>query len=537
MVIPEVILPFDKIYDQTRDYTTAHSNGYDGRVTLEFLTALRINAEQVHTYLKTYVQYSDDFPANVYRSLEQKLEHAQEYHKEILIGRGNEEDIQNDLTATATLYVDYIRSVKAMCQSVWAKFDSVPIMKGLFLIVLTTCVSFVALLDLSFRSFLAAATVGFSIGTIVGLASTLVTPSQLELNLIGVLSLVTSVFFCSMCLPALLYLWKMKRELFSRAKSLLSPLSISNMSLLQIVTMTIMFYGISLVSNSFVIYEGDTIVFLLQSMVVCFMFNRLKRLFPMGKRTPRQHSVTIPQIIKSASPFVLLMVCIRATKLFYTCRDLQVGCEATSFTLALPSAVGPLSKLRFIASCLGVCLVPISLVVFLSNNTHSRYLNLWVVRALRYGLPIASLCVCGHWALLAQPQSTLDSLPHWQHVLLPRVVYCISGFTIALCVLQPFRKQSTVIVHEARAPPPFDSTKEHNASLTRETMMSCRTPAIATYEFARHRITPLPLMVVLVAAWIPVAMLLNDAIALSAIIMVIQVVLFIIALEKSEEGW
>jgi len=39
------------------------SNGFGGRVTLDFLKALRANAEQLHTYLVTYARYSDDFPA------------------------------------------------------------------------------------------------------------------------------------------------------------------------------------------------------------------------------------------------------------------------------------------------------------------------------------------------------------------------------------------------------------------------------------------------------------------------------------------
>lgn len=552
MIVPEVFLPYMEMPHQSR----GSPNGYEGRVTPEFLTALRINAKQVQKYLQTYIQRSDDFPTDVYQSLEWKLNHAESLHERVLLNDGR---VEENLTRFADGYVEYMKEVKRMCQSVWAKFDDVPIIQGLFILALSTSMSILMLLDMehSPNAFQKALPSGVISGFIVSMASFILHQPDLELSPSSLISLITSLGSCSLTIVSVLYLWHMRKPLFDKLKFVLSHQGISmfsNLSFLQITAFAIfILYGVSLLSNSFILYEGDVVIFFLQTMVICFALRRLQRELPIKKS--RECNCSVIQALRTLAPFALLMVCIRLTKLFHSCRDLQVGCEATTFTLALPTALeilGMPAKLRFLASCLGTCLVPMTLIVLLRKFRASRHLQFRLLAIVQYGVPVASLCVCAFWALQALPQSLLNSLPSWQHVFLPRVVYCVSVVTGILSALQPFRERSTLVLRGADNGSEAGRTEEQseqNLRLRRGSSNCSKegkkqsSPVNADSSNRNQCQGPhldiirlLPVVILLVSLWLSMAMLLNDGIALSAILMVTQVALFFTALQKSEEG-
>ncbi len=559
MAIPEVFLPFYDTQDLTKHYSEAHNDGYTGRVTREFLTALRMNAQQIQRYLRTYVHYSDDFPPDAYHLLEEKLAIAHKLYDGIVSEEESRtaEDRQTVLTEAASAYVDYIRSVKAMCQSVWAKFDDRSILKGLFILLFSICLTPVTLLNVSraIHSLHKATTIGFTIGTVVAIVSVLLHPAQLELSFNGLISLVIPLVFSSLLLSCLLYLGKMRQEVVLRVSSLMASRHgfvslLYGLTFLQVVTMVVVvLYNVSMLSNSFILYEGDVVAFFLQSMIACFMFRRLKSVLSASHSVNRQKLSTI---LNTVLPFVVHLACVRITKLFHSCRDLQVGCEVTSFTFASSSAVetlGTLWKWRFLISCVSVTLVPVGLAVFISKNKNSRFIGQHLLMAVKFGLPVASLFICGVWLIQSLPQATLDELSHWQHVLLPRIVYGISGTTIALLVSYPFRNRSQSLVINEGADQPeknigqavsvsstADSKLQSSTRLRtqKETVEAPTLPAISQVHLTSTVV--LPLLVLVVAVWLPIAMLLNDAMALSAVVMVVQVASFILAVERSEEG-
>ena len=574
MIIPEVFLPWQTQQStEELDFSVEESEGYKGRVTQEFLTALQINAEQLQRYLKTYIKHSDDFPSNVYVSLQNKLAHAQKLHGDV---KSRPDSSQAELTDTATAYVEYMRDVKTMCHNVWAKFDDFHINQGIILFSLTVLMTLLTLLDpnMSLTYLDRSLTIAFPLGVSVSLVSLVVSPLPLELGVSSLLDVLLSLSFYPLTLVHSLFIsYHIYNILVGR--SLIQHISVLNQLSFTFVFSTIVALscGVSLVSNSFILYEGDMTIFFIQSMLICLIVQRAQCLG--GKCTVVQHTddgedtqrvngfqhkshFSLISILKVSWPLLLAMVAVRLTKLFHACRDLQVGCEATSFIQPYHSAIetlGRLANVRLYLSCFGVLSVPLALAVFVYFNGNTYRLSRWLLVCVYTALPLSSLCVCGFWFVQSLPQSTLDSLPHWQHVVLPRVVYALCVSAVAVCIVVPFGKaKGRNITHqEARENVREQSQTEGRQKLGSENIRHRVSTATGTStrdnDVKRDRVkdeisgsvsassVPAPIVVVivsLVALWLPTALVLNDGVGLSAVLLVLQQSLIIAALYSSQ---
>jgi phosphatidylinositol glycan class O len=578
MIIPEVFLPWQTQQStEELDFSVEESEGYKGRVTQEFLTALQINAEQLQRYLKTYIKHSDDFPSNVYVSLQNKLAHAQKLHGDV---KSRPDSSQAELTDTATAYVEYMRDVKTMCHNVWAKFDDFHINQGIILFSLTVLMTLLTLLDpnMSLTYLDRSLTIAFPLGASVSLISLVVSPLPLELGVNSILDVVLSLSFYpltlflvvhSLFLSYHIYNILVGRSLIQHLFSVLNQLSFTFV----FSTVVALSCGVSLVSNSFILYEGDMTIFFIQSMLICLIVQRAQCLG--GKCTVVQHTddgedtqkvngfqhkshFSLISILKVSWPLLLAMVAVRLTKLFHACRDLQVECEATSFIQPYHSAIetlGRLADVRLCLSCFGVLSVPLALAVFVYFNGNTHRLSRWLLVCVYTALPLSSLCVCGFWFVQSLPQSTIDSLPHWQHVVLPRVVYALCVSAVVVCIVVPFGKtKGRNITHqEARENVREQSQTEGRQKLGSENIRHRVSTATGTStrdnDVKRDRVkdeisgsvsassVPAPIVVVivsLVALWLPTALVLNDGVGLSAVLLVLQQSLIIAALYSSQ---
>ncbi len=109
----------------------------------------------------------------------------------------------------------------------------------------------------------------------------------------------------------------------------------------------------------------------------------------------------------------------------------------------------------------------------------------------RYGLPVAGLCVVGHWSVQLLPSNQLS---YWHHVTLPWVVYAVCGVTLVMAVWRPIRGAAT------------SSAKSGTA---------------------------LVIVVVVTSLWVPLTMLLNDGLALASGAIALQAVLSVQVLSKA----
>ena len=565
MIIPEVFLPWQA--GTTDDqFSVEASDGYGGRVTPEFLAALQVNADQLQRYLQTYVKHADDFPSNVYVSLQNRLARAQKLHEDVKSRLDSTK--QAELTATASAYVEYMRDVKTMCHNVWAKFDNFYINQGIILFTLTVITTFLTLYDtnLSLTCLWRNLRVAIALGMPLSLISLIVSPLPLEMGVSSIVDVILALSFYPLTIFLVIHSLRLSYHLYqlligkSITAQIFSPLNQLSFTYIFSIIVAVG-CSVSLLTNSFILYEGDMTVFFIQSILICFIVQRVQCVSEQcavvpssiseckeGTQRPKGHFAAY---LKTSWPLLLAMVLVRLSKLFHACRDLQVGCEPTSFVQPFHGAVeilGNLAGIRLFVSCLGVVCIPLALATFVRYSGKSHRLSRCLLLCIYAGLPLSSLCVSSFWIFQSLPQPTLDSLPHWQHVVLPRTVYAICSATIAVCITAPFRKRQNKSQNSVTNVGD-NINRVQNEGRRKLSSGNIRQRVVVATDISTHdsdskkdkvgnnSSVPASFVVVfvlLLAVWLPAAMVLNDGIALSAILMTLQLPLIILALSHSQ---
>ena len=412
MIIPEVFLPYQGSDSDSKNSDESLDDGFSRQVTMEFLVALQENALQIQKYLTTYAKHSDDFPSDIFQSLQGDLNRVLELHKK-LVERESVEPLQKDLTDVAAAYVSYMKEVKVMCQSIWAKFDDVSITEGLTLLFLSVTLVPLMLIDVesgatTLRQALPyGAMGGLGVTTVLALFSNIV---QLELTFSGIISLVLALSLHSLAASIVIFILFFSPAIFQSLKDLLHSRQrllsfVNQLSVLQLLSIAVtILYGVAMLSNSFVLYEADMVNFFLQSLLVCFTIRSLQIEFS-NETNLVLDKATLNRVVRTAASHVGTMVCVRLVKIFYACRDLQVqdGCVATTFIHALPVAYEFLGEWlaysRMALSCAAVVSVPVGFLLLVQRNAGARHLNQWLLFVAKYGFLLAVLCVCGFWVL------------------------------------------------------------------------------------------------------------------------------------------
>ena len=247
---------------------------------------------------------------------------------------------------------------------------------------------------------------------------------------------------------------------------------------------------------SFVVFEQDVVVFLLQTLLVCLVLVRARLAC---KQLPRRSgsSSVLPLLVKVSWRIVGAMVCVRLSRLFYFCRDQQDDCEQTNLILPLSSAyetLGWLAVVRYLITCVTFVAVTMLATGYCSDQ--------WLT--VKYIVRITSMCVCVYWGLSLVVTGSLSS---WFHVLLPQLVYAIS-----LCV----------VVMAAWVKTGYsDGRLKHSRELQTNSPLHS---GLSSLE------------VILVTVWVPLCMLLNDTVCLSACLFMVQLFLITQALERLPQG-
>ena len=583
-LIPEVLLPYRASHSERKTGGVENGesegimDGYSGRVTVDFLTALKTNAEQLHTYLTTYARYSEDFPADDFFYLEDSFRSVMKNHQK-LMGLVNRLDSgvdswpsQRDWTQVAVEFVKYMKEVKRMCGKVWAKFDNVAISQGLLLLAMVVLISTLMLLD--FKSATTSLQLAISPGFVIGLvlSGVLLFVTGIDLSFLGLLAILLNISFVCLLTLLAIFAWNFRDVVIKYALSLRDRvwgLHSGNLRPVQLLATGIMAAcTVAMFSNSFVLYEADMLAFFIQSLVFCLAMQTLM------VEVSQSRGVSTFTLLSSVTPHLSLMVCVRISKLFYACRDLQLqdGCVSTTFLQGLASAgasLGALEKWRLAASCLSVAAVPMALIVHLRRSGTCVYLGRHLRLVCEVGLPICVVCVVVHWYQQSLPEVTKASLPHWQHVSPPLAVYLVVVIIIVVALLRPF-KASIFPPSLSSCKAPLEERGEGGESLESLVLHSTK----RLYEIApRHRkLVPEeegrafeefedpPIMwdknngdggylgtagasllaavlgVVVVSFWIPLAMLLNDGVALSIFLTAVEIVCALLISRRHGQG-
>ena len=492
MVIPEVFLPPlppPSPHSSKPSLPSNATSGFEGRVTPNFLLVLANNSEQIHRYLRAYQEYAGgDFPATLVGSLDVQLARAHDLHAAILLTPRSHVN-QAELTAVAQAYTQYMTQARTMCQGVWAKFDDGAINKGMLVLCAVLC--FNVLLSLlkpseGAQNMECFVIVGFMAAMIlavafVGADTELLVSVAFYLVIFCILLLICITVYSRLHLPTSGLTFSFWR--------LMACTALDSAGVHLVAMATVALHCISLLSNSFILYEGDVVSFLLQSLLALQAVQSLRRINSRGSAV--QLSTLFVTVLL---PFLSLGAVVRVTKVFFSCRDLQVGCVATTLTTplsVLPNPSEPSSVLRFLLSCVLTCAVPLCLACCIPDVCR-RYLS-WPLRVLvRFGLPLAGLGTCASWALEGLQ---LGSGGGRGHILVSRAVCALCGVTALVCAVKPYEHPKVVIV---KGSPPGPGG----------------VPTVV-------------LLVLVMSLWIPITLVLNDGVALSSVLMVIQVAVFL----------
>ena len=413
------------------------------------MKALRLNAHQVHAYLKNYAKLSDEFPKVKSKKLDHLFTSAEDQLQSVVTAiytSGESPDTLQKLHSLQKAYTDYLNGVKSMCQSIWAKFD-IPYM------LLGIVVTVVALFNSVY--FLQAANRGqdglqhskwLSIGSFFFVLALLAVQHLVQAEFTGVMNATIIEILLLLAVGCFIVLLKKGANDGKEKKSLLQQLkSVKPENALA--SIILLFYGLGLFSNSYVVYEDLVSSFLLQTLM-WFALYRISCYLAMNSKTSselnqqylqrkmRHLPFDIGRIFTSQRFLAFLLVasfnmCVKFASDFYACREEQWSCVPSHWLEPLTSDSYQYKNFRYIFSL--VCLVG----MYCAGNCWMRKCgNLNAdspsVICITKVIPVGVLVTIGYWAL----QSS-DKIPIWQVVALPRVAYASIAATILVMAWNP----------------------------------------------------------------------------------------------------
>lgn len=463
---------------------------------MDYLTALGSNGHQVHNYLQAYSKISGEFPVDEYRNLQQLFNRTL-MQQRALSHSFMSNGFINTSTVKSTIegYYQFMYNVKRMCISVWAKFDDYFIKQGLIILLLGCVVNVCMLWHTQHSHVMVVTGSGPCLMMVFTPLFILINVLYMEWNLLEV---VCSSLFIIFAFISLMIVYNVKSEIFYVIKQLMissTGLLFEPLTTLSTVASSIEDYfdiviscavllcsSVALLSNSFIIYEGWVLTFFIQTLIVY----KIVMDYMYGKTDSLDYHILI---------HIILMVFVRCSELFWICREEVIECQPTHFTFPfaiIHEELGPLwSLLRLVSCVVLVVAIPIWLLWWLRNNRMWNCFS-YQLKSLLVTMVPASLCVCGFWIMQGFVSvKQLDQMPHWQHVILPRIVYTLCILTIIKCV------------HESCWVKPVD--QETN---------------VAFIARAYH-------VVMTTVIWIILVMLFHDGIALAVAMLLIQSFLLI----------
>ena len=409
---------------------------------MDYLTALASNGQQIHDYLQVYSKTSGEFPIDEYRNLQQlfnrtMMQQRALKHTFMLNGFLNASTVKS----TIEDYYQFMYNVKNMCISVWAKFDNCFINQGILILLLGCVVNVCMLWHAQYpHTLVVTSSVYIVLCLMMAFTVTFILTTVLytEWNL---LSVICSSLFTIFTFISLMIIYTVKSQIFNVIKQFMITLvgllfepivTLSNAaSSMQhyidtvISCVVLLFSAAGVLSNSFIIYEGWVVTFFIQTLIVY----KMVRDYLYNKTDGLGRHVLI---------HVVVMVCVRCSEIFWICREEVIECQPTHFTFPFAivrEELGSFWSLVRLSSYISLMVViPVCLLWWLRGNQMWNHFS-YQLKCLLMTLVPASLCICGFWIMQGFVSiKQLDQMPHWQHVILPRIVYVLCLLTIVKCV-------------------------------------------------------------------------------------------------------
>ena len=424
---------------------------------LRSIEALRLNAQQMQRYLLAYTTVTDEFPYVLFSDLTSQLRRLESTLNDTLrTWDVSHKHSLKQLEALKQGYESYLQRGKAMCQEIWVNFNVASIVLGI------TMIS--AALLLSIFLYNSVPPNGqFTTSVYIMFATTLAVFLLvlflwfLDLTFVSLLpslllGLLTTVVFAVMFINVLAtepLTWRLVlQDLFT---SITRPNTASLFSVLSLGLHVAAYF-----SNSFVVYEDQVTMFLLQTwlcvhfftMNTCLVGPDRSGIEPTQCQRRYHAKFDVGRVLTSPRSIALLLtlaalVCVRLGGNFRGCREEQWLCERSTFLRPLMSLTTTTHKnVRYFLSVMSVVVVVVGVYHWLryhgNLNGHSP-----VVMCQRYSLPITGVAISLYWAMQTLPRNILENLHGWQVTVFPRIAYILTGTTFLctaiapLCVFSP----------------------------------------------------------------------------------------------------
>ncbi|XP_016338998.1 GPI ethanolamine phosphate transferase 3-like [Sinocyclocheilus anshuiensis] len=428
-------------------------NGSRGVPTgLSQAEALWINVKQVNRFLETYSNMAKDIPPDNLSQLRTDFSNiSSQYlaavHKGHLPSPELVVSMQNYLTA-----------VRETCRASWARFNPFKMAAGLLILGVACMLCYVlselshvviqqGLLKLPILS-------GLVVGLVVA-AGQLFLQGYLELSwCVGAAALSSEVLF----------LWRTRGV---SPKERWSPSGLLTLALL-----VLFLRCASLLSDSYVIYEGNVVTFLLftLSVYVPLRLNWDGLLVPLPPPDTQKPPRLLPTVLSSSvvrrqATILLVWLGVLVGSLylslsFHNCREEQGTCQPSPFLSPLSRVQN--NQLRNLHYVLSVGSLALS--GYLLHRWLRHYGNLNCISATVFSacflVPLACVCMGLHWAVSATPEDTfrnLSELIGLAQVFLPRATFCLLGLGLLLLWVDPmtvFLKLRTPLNSRGMSLPP-----------------------------------------------------------------------------------
>ncbi len=422
-------------------------NNYD-----ELGKILSDSSIKVNRFLETYSNMAKDIPQD---SLSQLRADFSNISSQYLAA------VRNDHIPSPELVVsmqNYLTTVRETCRASWARFNPFKMAAGL-LILGVACILCYVVSELShvvIQEGLLKVPIlsGLAVGLVVA-AGQLFLQGYLELSwCVGAAALSSEVLF----------LWRTRG---------VSPKERWSPSVLLTPALLVLFLRCaSLLSDSYVIYEGNVVTFLLftLSIYVPLRLNWDGLLVPLPPPDTQKPPLLLPtalpsSVVRRQATILLVWLGVLVGSLylslsFHNCREEQGTCQPSPFLSPLSRVQNSqLRNLHYVLSIGSLALWGYLLLRWLRHYGNLNCTSVTVFSAC-FLIPLACVCMGLHWAVSATPEDTfrnLSELIGLAQVLLPRATFCLLGLGLLLLWVDPmtvFLKSRTPLNSRGTSLPP-----------------------------------------------------------------------------------
>lgn len=422
--------------------------------------ALRVNAVQISQYVTEYMKTSSDLPAHKLLLLNERLRNAEMQLQTLVTNmftNNNADNVHERLHYLENEYKEYMNQVRQLCKEVWAKFDMTSMVLGILVLIVTMLVN-IYLLLMSSSLYINKDNGTVVIVLILSLVFVIFSIFQsyyLDDGAVSIMAYLLGIFdFIALGIIILIARnsTRLPEENSTESSANVSFLlriskCVKSQSFDNSLMVTLLLVSISTYfSNSFVVFEDDVVLFLTQTCIWFFFVKIISRVLKDGKLTKdhsKKYKLVRTDAKKHTSQLATLVLvltvacslCVRMSSNYRTKREEQLSQDEAEEEITENSS--NINKNVSYFFCVACFLVSVYLPrKWLSENGNLNSATFATLCA-RYLVPVASFAMILYWALQRLPSRNLDSLPVWQQIVLPQVVYFVVGISVIAYIVAP----------------------------------------------------------------------------------------------------